>query len=203
MTRRSLRQRLVTTALAGLTALAAASCGDLATTGRAPVVLVVDSLTASIGEDTEFSGFLLSDVETNGSAVNDNGRATFRVTLKNPGTVVTPLSPSALNEVTITRYDVRYIRSDGRSVEGVDVPYSFSGGVTGTVNSQNGGEVTFILVRHSAKREPPLRNMVGGGGRQIMTAIAQVTFYGHDQAGNDVSAFANITVTFADFGDPE
>jgi hypothetical protein len=203
MTRPSVRQRILTTALLAGIALASASCGEVATTGRAPVILIVDSLTASIGEETEFSGFLLSDVETKGSAVNDNGRAVFRIALKNPGNVASPLAPSTLNEVTLNRYDVRYIRSDGRAVEGVDVPYGFSGGVTATINTTNGGEAVFLLVRHSAKREPPLRNLIGGGGRQIMTMIAQVTFYGRDQAGNDVSAVGNITVTFADFGDPE
>jgi hypothetical protein len=58
-------------------------------------------------------------------------------------------------------------------------------------------------VRHTAKREPPLRNMWDGGGLRLMTVIAQVTFYGHDQAGNDVTAVGNITITFGDFADPQ
>ena len=33
--------------------------------------------------------------------------------------------------------------------------------------------------------------------------IAEVTFYGTDQAGNDVTVTGTISVTFADFGDPE
>jgi len=30
-----------------------------------------------------------------------------------------------------------------------------------------------------------------------------VTFYGHDQAGNDISATGSIGVEFGNFGDPE
>ena len=203
MTRPSVRQRIISTGLLALVAFASASCGELARTGRAPVLLVIDSMSASAGEDTEFGGFLLSDVQTGGGVFNDNGRALFRITLKNPGNVTSPLGPSLLNEVTLTRYHVRYIRSDGRNQQGVDVPYEFDGGITATINQQQGGEVAFILVRHTAKREPPLRNMWDGGGLRLLTVIAEVTFYGRDQAGNEVTGVGNITITFGDFADPD
>jgi hypothetical protein len=174
----------------------------MARTGRAPVILVVDDMAASAGEDTDFTGILLSDVQTGGGVFNDNGRASFRLTLKNPGTIESPLAPSALNDVTLTRYRVRYIRSDGRNTEGVDVPYSFDGGLTATITN-TGGEAVFLLVRHTAKREPPLRNMWDGGGLRLVTASAEVTFYGHDQAGNEVTAVGYITITFGDFADPQ
>lgn len=196
-------KRIARTALAGLALAVSASCGEVARTGRSPVQLVVDSMTASAGQDTEYSGFLLSDVQTGGGVFNDNGRASFRLLLKNPGTPASPLAPSGLNEVTLTRYRVRYIRSDGRNQPGVDVPYDFDGGITATINAQSGGETTFLLVRHSAKREPPLRNMWDGGGLRLLTVIAEVTFYGHDQAGNEVTAVGNITISFGDFADPQ
>jgi hypothetical protein len=203
MTRTSLSHRLVRATLLATIPLVSAACGDMARTGRSPVILVVDSIAASAGEETDFTGVLLSDVQTGGGVFNDNGRADFRITLKNPGNLTSPLGPSALNEVTITRYRVDYIRTDGRNTPGVDVPYGFDGGVTTTVTTQGGGQAVFLLVRHTAKREQPLRNMWDGGGLRLLTVIAQVTFYGHDQAGNEVSAVGNINITFGDFADPQ
>jgi hypothetical protein len=37
----------------------------------------------------------------------------------------------------------------------------------------------------------------------MISTIAQVVFYGADQAGRAVTAVAWITVTFADWGDPD
>jgi hypothetical protein len=37
----------------------------------------------------------------------------------------------------------------------------------------------------------------------IISTIAEVTFYGHDQTGRAVSAVGNIGVSFGDFGDPK
>jgi hypothetical protein len=45
--------------------------------------------------------------------------------------------------------------------------------------------------------------MIGGGGMQMLHAIAEVTFYGRDQAGNEVTAVGNINISFGDFADPE
>ena len=75
-------------------ALVSASCGEVARTGRAPVMLVIDRLEASAGGDGTFSTFLQSDVLTNGGILNDNGRAVLSMALKNPGTVTAPLGPS-------------------------------------------------------------------------------------------------------------
>jgi hypothetical protein len=203
MTRSSLWQRIGTAATFAAIALASASCGEMSRTGRAPVILVIDDMAASAGEDTDFTGVLLSDVQTGGGVFNDNGRASFRITPKNPGNITSPLGPSELNDVTLTRYRVRYIRTDGRNTPGVDVPYEFDGGLTATVRSSGGGEAVFLLVRHTAKREPPLRNMWDGGGQRLLTVIAEVTFFGRDQSGNEVSAVGNITITFGDFADPQ
>jgi hypothetical protein len=43
--------------------------------------------------------------------------------------------------------------------------------------------------------------MIGGGGLGIITTIAEVTFWGRDQNGNEVTVSGNITVNFGDFGD--
>ena len=52
-------------------------------------------------------------------------------------------------------------------------------------------------MRVTAKREAPLRDLLASG-REI-SMIADVTFYGRDQAGNDVSATGSIGIEAGDF----
>lgn len=198
------------------TVLASTSCAsELTRSGRSPAFLIIDSLAGASGAvPGTFGTQLNSDVVTlvattiNGAQVrvptifNDLGQMTLRTALKNPGTGASPAAPSVLNEITVLRYHVKFRRSDGREREGVDVPYSFDGGVTGTITG-GGTTVTFDLVRHSMKEEPPLSNLVGGGGFGELSTIAEITLYGRDQAGNEVSVMGMITVNFADFGDPQ
>ena len=194
---------------------ASSGCGHLATEGRSPVQLTIASLSAAPGATPdEFGGTLLSDVLTNvdrtvnGEQVtvptifNDVGEAQFALIMKNPGTNPgNPAAPSALNSVTITRYRVVYRRTDGRNTPGVDVPFAFDSGVTVTVGG-DGATAGFEIVRHSAKEEAPLRALAFNNGVFIST-IADVTFYGRDAAGNDISATGSIGIDFGNFGDPE
>lgn len=195
-------------------AVAASGCGDLATQGRSPSQVVILSLSAASGATpAEFGGNLLSDVVTNvdrtvgGQQVssptifNDVGAVEFALILKDPGSdPAAPAGPSALNAVTITRYRVVYRRADGRNTPGVDVPFSFDSGVTVTVTA-DGGSTGFEIVRSSAKLEAPLRALTDNP--DIISTIAEVTFYGHDQAGNDVSATGTIGINFGNFADPD
>ena len=36
----------------------------------------------------------------------------------------------------------------------------------------------------------------------IISTIAEITFYGHDQTGREVSVSGQLLVAFGDFGDP-
>jgi hypothetical protein len=191
---------------------ASASCGEVARTGRSSAFLIISSLEAASGADPTTSATTLnSDVETlvestvDGQTVrvptvfNDPATVTFRVEMKNP---LAPSSPGAINDITVTRYHVSFRRSDGRNTPGVDVPYGFDGAFTVTVPSGGSAEAGFDIVRHQNKREPPLSNMRGGGGARLLTVIAEVTFYGRDQAGNEVTVAGSMSINFADFGDP-
>jgi hypothetical protein len=196
----------------GLAALVAAStsCGDVVRDGKSPVLLVIDSLTAAAGASTTFGTNLFSDVQTivtTGGVCSitnpcptvfaDNGRVALRIV---PKDVVGLASPTTNNEVTITRYHVKYTRADGRNTQGVDVPYEFDGVVTVTVPVGQGASVGFELVRHTAKEEPPLVQLITS--RTIITSLVEVTFYGKDRVGNDVSVTGSILVEFGNFGDP-
>ena len=63
--------------------------------------------------------------------------------------------------------------------------------------------MVFALVRAQAKVEAPLKSLAAGGGSALISTIADVTFYGKDQTGNDVTVTGSISVNFADWGDPE
>ena len=181
-------------ALAGAVALSA-SCGDFVRQGRSPVMLVVDSLVAT---DQDGNHTLRSDVLTNGSILNDMATASLRIVLKDQGSLGVSAVPSDINRVIVNRYRVEYTRSDGHNVAGVDVPYSFDSTVTQTITA-DGDDVTLEIVRHSAKAEAPLAAL--SPSRNIISTIATVTFYGHDLAGNDISASATMGIDFADFAD--
>jgi len=198
--------------LSGTLIAATASCGDVARQGRAPVFLVIDGLRAANGADpSTFFSFLLSDVQTliteGGTCTpaapcptffNDPGQVDLRIVPKDVGTI-TPTPLSTNNEVTITRYRVSYRRADGRNTPGIDVPYGFDGAVTGTVVSGSSLTMGFQLVRNVAKKEAPLVQLVSNP--TIITMIADVTFYGQDRVGNDVSASGSIQIDFGNFGD--
>ena len=55
----------------------------------------------------------------------------------------------------------------------------------------------FALVRAQAKAESPLAALAGS--RVILSTIAEITFYGHDQTGREVSVGARINVHFGDW----
>jgi hypothetical protein len=186
-----------------------ASCGgEMLRTGRSPMLLVVENMEGAAGNGGERSAFLLSDVQVlvdqtvNGvptkvpAIYNDSATATIRSVEKNPDATTTQI-----NSITLTRYHVNFRRTDGRATPGVDVPYSFDGGLGISISPNNSAEVAFEIVRHQAKLEPPLRNLAGQGGLGFISTIAEITFYGHDQNGNEVSVTGRMDVQFGDFAD--
>jgi hypothetical protein len=203
--------RAIAAALALGSMVAIAGCGDLARTGNAPVWVIVSRLEGASGANpTTFSGVLYSDVETiiertsDGvstavpTVLPDAGQAELRLAFRDPAAATAPTDHAS---VTITRYRVAYRRTDGRNAPGRDVPYAFEGAATRTIDANAPALVGLELVRVQAKQEPPLRSLRGGGGALAISAIADVTFYGRDMSGHDVSATASISIVFADWAD--
>ena len=181
--------------------LAAAGCGN-AREGTASSFLIIKAFEAASGaEPGQFGGTLNSDVLTvkdNAATIfNDLGRVQFGLGLKDAGPPASPASPSQANWITVDRYRVKFLRTDGRNTEGVDVPYAFDGAVTATVSADT--TIAFTLVRQQAKIEAPLSALASNG--LVLSMIAEVTFYGHDQTGRAVSAVGRIGISFANFGD--
>src|SRR5688572_790122 len=219
MTTRQIWSNATRPLLAAACVLFSASCGsELLRTGHTPMFLLVEQMEAAGGQEPgAFASPLLSDVQVlvdadvNGVTVkvptifNDLGRATIRSERKDQSDLVGGLSQvtSPLNGITLTRYRVNYRRADGRNTPGVDVPFGFDGALSATVPPEGSVDVIFDLVRHSSKSEPPLTNLIAGGGVRFINAIAEVTFFGRDQNGNETMVTGFIDVIFGDFGDEE
>lgn len=185
----------------GLLALTAAGCSETVRTGQASSYMILDRIEAASGAESSstFTGVLRSDVSTEGSVYEDNGRVTLRLAMKD---VTNPTGPTTNNLITINRYRVDFRRTDGRNAPGVDVPYGFDGAIAVTVTEQQ-TQAVFSLVRAQAKLEAPLVTLRGGGGALLISTIADVTFFGKDQTGRDVTVTGSISVNFADWADPD
>ena len=215
MTTRQILSNVMRPLVAAVCLLSSVSCGsELLRTGTAPVMLIIETLAGASGTNPDsFRTPLLSDVRTIVEEVpttfNDVGRARIRVELKDqsdaivrdPLNPVTAPSPTVMNAVTITRYRVTYLRADGRNTPGVDVPFGFDGAVTITIQPGSAGDVIFDAVRHVSKSEPPLRQLIAGGGIRFINTVAEVTFFGRDQNGNEVTVTGMMDVIFGDFAD--
>lgn len=175
-----------------LGALAASGCvPDWAKQGDSPEVLL---MTAIDGGNP-----LTSDVRiSTGSVCPDF--ATLRVENhpKNPRVTGTGFR----GDIVIERYGVRYFRSDGRSTEGVDVPYAISGNVAQEIQEGAAATLSLEVVRRQAKLEPPLRNLIGLGGGQVVTMFAEVTIHARSTVNQTTNtATARLQIDFADFAD--
>jgi hypothetical protein len=185
-------------------AVASASCGSVVRDGTGTSFLIIEELVAASGADPDtFVGVLQSDVLTivdeHPTIFSDNGRVTFRLGLKDPGPAGSPTTPTQNQAITVDRYRVRFMRADGRNTPGVDVPYGFDGAFTATVSAST--TASFELVRHVAKAEAPLGSLAKNF--TTISTIAEITFYGRDLTGHEVSAVGRITVDFGNFADPD
>jgi hypothetical protein len=155
----------------------------------------MNDLAGAKSGSTTFTNVLRSDVASDeGGIWEDNGRVILTVAMKD---ITSPTGPTTNNFITINRYRVAFRRTDGRAVQGVDVPYAFEGGITFTVTGDATSGI-FTLVRPQAKLEAPLRALRTGG---LISTLADVTFYGFDQTGTEVSVTGTISVNFADWVD--
>ena len=185
----------------GSGALGTACTSNMA--GQGTSYLVIDAIKAASGaKPNELQSTLASDVQTKGGVLEDGAQVTLRLAMKDPGSSDNPTEPSTTNYITVNRYHVKFIRSDGRNTPGVDVPYEFDGAFTATVNG-GGATASFILVRVQSKLEAPLMALRGLGGAVAISTVADITFYGYDQAGHVVSVMGQVSVHFADWADPD
>lgn len=174
-------------------ALVVSGCGtaDYVTDSKASVLLLVGSVNSGAVLD--------SDVRLGEDSIlicPDTVLVDLAVRNKNPNAAA-PRVPGA---VLIQSYEVRYVRTDGRSQEGVDVPYTINGGIAAAVDVATSGTsaVPIEVVRRQAKIEPPLSNIQGF---DIVTMFADITIAGETVSGDAVTASGRLQIDFANYGD--
>jgi hypothetical protein len=181
--------------------LAILACNPVENDSTSATMLVVENV---LGQDLDGNdaNFLESDVlvedETEGTSTihADSASITVRATLLDPASL---MGPSVYNDVQITRYSVEYMRSDGRNQPGVDVPLPFDGTLTIAAPIDSSIQFPIVIVRAAAKAEPPLVNLHEGRDEGILTILAKITLYGHDNANRAVTATGYLTIYFANY----
>ncbi len=187
--------------LSGLLLLLA--CNPVEDDTKSDSMLVVERITGTDVEGNEVD-FLQSDVvkinqDTGESYVTaDVAKAALRATLLDPAPL---LGNSAYNDILVNRYVVTYTRSDGKNTPGVDVPYPIEGSMSTLVPVDQTTEISFVVVRETAKLEPPLRNLAVGRADGVITATAKIDFYGEDLSKHKVKATGYLTIYFANYID--
>lgn len=176
-------------ALAAVAALAMGGCGaDYVEGDTSSVLLLINNIAGGTPQ--------LSDVRgEQGAIINCQIELELTARPKNPTSPV-----GVAEDVRLNRYTVTYRRADGRSQEGIDVPFAISGNTTALVSSEGTATTTLAvdLVRHQAKLEPPLMNITG---LQVVTMQADITVFGRTVSGKNVTSSGSVQVTFADFAD--
>jgi hypothetical protein len=155
----------------------------------------------------ESGSILNSDVS---DTFNDDATLTVELLRKNPRAPSVPVE-----DVVLESYQVRFFRTDGQNREGVDVPFRFTGPLHTRIHApattaESTANVVVSVVRHQAKQEPPLLNMVtingdNGrglfGGQVIVTMVAEITIFGRTTNDRTLTATTQAQVQFADFED--
>ncbi len=177
------------------------SCNPIEDDSRSDSVLFVVSITGTDLEDNDVdylqSDVVMIDIDTGNTTVAaDDAKVMFSTESLDPEPW---LGTSHYSDVFVTHYVVTYSRSDGKSQEGVDIPYSFDGSFSARVQIGSSTEVSFIVVRAVSKLEPPLINLTAGRGEGELKTTARIDFYGNDTLGNKVKATGYLTIFFANY----
>lgn len=201
VTTQSWRKTMKGFAFAGLIAAGAVGAGgctaDWATQNASPFIMEIAGISPSP---------MRSDVRTDGTIFNDDAQVSVNIFRKNNNGT---LGTSPAEHIYMERYDVRFFRTDGRNLEGVDVPYRISGPL-GNVrfhtpgpggSGEVGASMTVTVVRHQAKYESPLTNLAGGGGAIVVNMIAEVTIHARTVQGQALETKGQLEIRFADFVD--
>ncbi len=180
--------------------LALASCMAKEEDSTSASFLVIKSLTGKDLTGNEDSTTVFSDVITNGSIFNDNAVALVSALTYNPSD---DYDITYYMNVIVDQIDVEFMRTDGRNVQGVDVPYSFTQPVNMIVPQGEDVDIPFVLIRHVAKLEAPLfalREVPNQG--KVLQLVAKVTLHGKDLSGHRVAPVSGyLSVWCGNFAD--
>lgn len=180
-----------------------AACNPIENKTQSASLLVVESIkgTDIDGLDTDFlqSDVVLTDSVTGAQSWRaDSANVTLSASMLDPDPL---FGASQYNDIQVTRYVVTYIRSDGKNIQGLDVPYSFEGGLSVLVHIGQLANVSFVIVREVAKQEAPLLSLYQAYQGDVLNVTARVDFYGHDLANKNVKATGFLPIYFANYAD--
>ena len=185
--------------------LALVSCVAKENDSTSGSALFIDSLTGTDLQGKAGSTTVFSDVCLAGSIINDNAVAAVTVHPINPNADSPQFDITAYMNVIVDQIDVEFMRTDGRNVEGVDVPYRFVQPMNMIVLVDKTISIPFVLIRHDAKLEAPLLAL-----REVQTQaivlqlVAKVTLHGKDLGGHRVAPVSGyMSVWCANFADAE
>ena len=168
------------------------SCNNtLGDRDKSSVILIVTRIHGADLSGTD-ADYLMSDVLTGGISLTNPLVVTLEAKFKKPE----PLLPgsSYKTSIMIDRYTVTYT-----SPEGDPVPVAFEGRLAVVCEVDGSVDVEIMAVRAEAKTVPPLSTL---SGNDVIWAVAEIRFIGHDLAGNRVEATGYLTIYFADWADP-
>ena len=168
---------------------------DYVTGSQASVLLIVASINDGSVLDSEVR---FGSSGPSQFICEDEVEVALAVRSKNPGAP----APNVAEAVLINGYEVTYSRTDGRSQEGIDVPYRITGRLSSAVDVASSGTESVVIevVRRQAKIEPPLSNIEQSF---VLTIMAEVTIFGETVSGDRVSGSGTMQIDFADFIDDE
>jgi hypothetical protein len=186
-------------AVLALAALGMGGCTPDFAKGAGDVTLVINSVNAGspLQSDVEIQG---PGTPPQGGVCADFVKVNLNNAFKNP---TLPTAGSFANDILLQHYEIHYIRSDGRNVEGVDVPYSISGLLTARIPAGVSTQDVFIeVVRIQAKEEAPLKALDFDGGSIIVTMFADITLHAVTASGKVLDPVTGrLQIDFSNYGD--
>jgi hypothetical protein len=175
-------------------------CNKYENQSNSSLRLVVASITGSDLGGNDGSTTVFSDVLTSsGGIINDNATASLRAELLDPFHT----GGTQYQDVIVDQIDVSYSRTDGLSVEGRDVPYSFSQKVNAVILSGGELDLPFVVVQHNAKGESPLVELGPYPNQEhVLKMEAHITFHSIDTGGYRLAPVnGTISIWFGNFAD--
>lgn len=176
------------------------SCNSLENLTTSSTKIILTSITGSDLDGKDGSTTVFSDVACGYSVINDSAVVNISVVPINPLQEVS----TYYQDVIVDQIDVEYSRTeDGRNVQGVDVPFSFSQKVNVAIKIGKDAEFSFVLVQHVAKLESPLVELRNWTNQEkILKLEAKVTVYARDVAGNRLEPVSGtISIWCSNFED--
>ena len=182
-----------------IVALLLAGCNAMENDSTSGTMLQILSLTGNDLTGAAGSTTVFSDVYTSDSIINDNAVADIMALPLDPAIAIT----TPYFDVLIDQIDVEFRRTDGRNVEGVDVPYRFTQPMSMLVPITTNMQIPFVLIRQVAKLEAPLLALRETTSREfVLQLVAKVTIHGKDMGGHRVAPVTGyISVWCSNFPD--